>query len=55
MGLLLKILGGLSILAGMFFVFLFPDWKEFQPDAMAYTGIMIGIILIAVGIFLIKI
>ena len=51
----LKILGGLLILGGIFMVLLFPDWKEFMPDAMANTGILIGIILVLVGIYLIKV
>jgi len=50
-----KILGGLSILAGFFFVFLFPDWKEFQTDQFTLTGIGLGIFLILLGIYLLRI
>jgi len=47
-----KILGVLSILGGIFFLFFFPDWKQFQPDFFTKTGILIGILLLLLGIYL---
>jgi len=50
-----KILGVISILAGFFFIFLFPDWTPFQPKSFTKTGIIIGIFLLLLGIYLIRI
>lgn len=49
-----KILGAISILAGIFFLFFFPDWKQFQPEFFTKTGIVIGIFLLLLGIYLIR-
>lgn len=49
-----KIFGGLAIVAGIAFMFLFPDMWEYQSKSFSYTGITIGIILILLGIYLIR-
>jgi len=51
---IMKIFGALSILAGIFFLVFFPDWKQFQPSSFTNTAIVIGIFLLLLGIYLIR-
>ena len=50
-----KIVGGLFILTGLFIVLGFPSIIHFQPERMGRAGVVIGIALIALGLFLMKI
>jgi len=47
-----KILGGLLILGGLFLLIGFPWVTKYQPEEMGKTGILIGIILLLIGIYL---
>lgn len=50
-----KILGGISILAGFFFIFFFSDWATpLQSASFIKTAIIIGIFLLLLGIYLIR-
>jgi hypothetical protein len=52
---ILKIIGAGCILFGFFMVVYFPDApKFFQVGAMGWTGVLIGIFSILLGIYLIK-
>jgi hypothetical protein len=51
---LIKIIGAGCILLGFFLVVLFPDIPEFQSPSMGWAGVFIGIFLIALGIYLLK-
>jgi len=52
---LTKILGAGCILFGFFMVVFFPDASEHQQTSMGWTGVLIGIISILLGIYLIKV
>jgi hypothetical protein len=45
-------IGGLLIAGGVLMVFVFPDAHEYQSQAFSFTGILIGVIMIAIGIAL---
>ena len=47
-----KILGGLSVLFGLFLMFGVPAAEEYQPAGMARASILIGIFFIILGIYL---
>jgi len=47
-----KIAGGALILAGFALIFVFPDITDYQPSQMSWAGIFIGILLIAIGAYL---
>jgi hypothetical protein len=49
-----KALGAISFLLGLLFVIFFPDITDYQPEALATTGILIGFGLIAFGLYLLK-
>ncbi|MEM5853726.1 MAG: hypothetical protein QXG39_02665 [Candidatus Aenigmatarchaeota archaeon] len=49
-----KLLGVLSFVVGLIIVILFPDMRDYQPDAIAFTGVAFGIGLIVLGIYLLK-
>jgi hypothetical protein len=51
--LMAKALGLVLLLAGIFLVVFFPDIEDFQPLGMSKTGILLGIILLVVGVWLI--
>ena len=48
-----QILGILSILFGLFLIFGVPDRRQFQPEGMAKTSILIGMFFIILGIYLV--
>jgi len=49
---LYKIIGGLSVLFGLFLMFGFPVASEYQPEAMGKTAIVIGIFFVILGVYL---
>ncbi len=49
-----KIFGWISVVIGVLMIISFPSETKFMPDKFANAGIVIGIFLIALGIFLIK-
>jgi len=50
-----KIIGAGSFLLGLLIVIGFPWVSQYQPEKMARGGVLIGILLIVIGIFLMKI
>lgn len=48
-----KITGGMLILVGLAFVFVFPFGEKWQPKQFTNLGILIGIFLILFGIYMI--
>jgi hypothetical protein len=49
-----KIVGGGTFLLGLLIVICFPSIIRYQPEGMGRAGIVIGLILIAVGLLLMK-
>jgi hypothetical protein len=49
-----QILGAGSFLLGLLIVIGFPSMTRYQPEGMGRAGIIIGLILIVVGLFLMK-
>lgn len=50
-----QLLGGISLLGGILMLVYFPFYTgKYQPEAMSKAGIAIGIILIALGIWMLK-
>ncbi|MBI4010122.1 MAG: hypothetical protein HY361_02930 [Candidatus Aenigmarchaeota archaeon] len=49
---LFKIIGGLSVVFGLFLMFGVPAAGEYQPPAMSKTAILIGIFFVILGIYL---
>jgi len=47
-----KILGGICLLLGLSIVIFFPSEKEYQPEEMSISGVVIGIALIGIGLYL---
>jgi len=54
MSLILKFFGALSILAGIFFLFMFSDMPRFQPSGFHKTAIILGIFFFLLGIYLLR-
>jgi len=52
---LTKLFGVGCILFGFFMVVYFPDTEDAQPPAMGWTGVLIGIFSILLGIYLLKV
>jgi len=52
MSLITKVIGGILFVIGLLFVILFPSMRDYQPDRFAFTGIVFGFILMAVGVLL---
>ena len=52
---LTKLLGAGCILFGFFMVVYFPDSEQTQPPNMGWTGVLIGIFSILLGIYLLKV
>jgi hypothetical protein len=50
-----KVFGAVSILAGIAFLFVFPDIGRYQPGFFTNISMLIGIFLILFGIFLLKV
>lgn len=48
-----KITGGILILVGLAFVFVFPAGGKWQPNQFTTLGILIGIFLILLGIYMV--
>jgi len=48
-----KIAGGILVLVGLGFVFVFPFGQKWQPAQFTRLGILIGIFLILFGIYLV--
>lgn len=42
-------IGGLLVAGGLVMIFAFPDIAEYQSWSFSYTGILVGIIMVAVG------
>jgi hypothetical protein len=49
-----KIFGAISFFVGLLMVLFFPDITDYQPEAISFTGVVIGFGLIAFGIYLLK-
>jgi hypothetical protein len=49
-----KIIGGLLVIGGLLFVIVFPDIAVYQSKAFSKTGIIIGVFLILLGIYLLR-
>ncbi len=49
-----KVFGWISLVFGVLMIISFPSEKKFVPDYFTNAGIVIGIFLVALGIFLIK-
>ncbi|MEM5869782.1 MAG: hypothetical protein QXR09_01295 [Candidatus Aenigmatarchaeota archaeon] len=49
-----KILGAVCLLGGILTVMFFPEIKDYQPEQISFTGVILGFGLIAVGIYLLK-
>lgn len=43
-------IGGLLIVGGLLMIFAFPDISEYQSKGFSYTGILVGIVMLAAGI-----
>jgi uncharacterized membrane protein len=54
MSLLTKIIGGIIFAVGLLFVILFPSMRDYQPDRFALTGVIFGVVLMAIGFVLVK-
>jgi len=52
---LAKLFGVGCILFGFFMVVYFPDTEHLQTPAMGWTGVLIGIFSILLGIYLLKV
>jgi len=50
----LKIIGGVSFAIGLLLVVAFPTGRYYQPDRFAMSGVLIGLGLMAIGIYLIS-
>jgi len=50
----MKIAGGLVFSFGLLMVILFPTGRYHQPDRMALGGVLFGLALMALGIYLIR-
>ena len=51
---LTKLLGAGCIVLGFIMVVYFPDATSIQPSSMGWAGVLIGIFLIILGIYLLK-
>jgi hypothetical protein len=49
-----RIIGWVSIVMGLLFIISFPSVNKYTPDKFAHAAVIIGIFLIALGIFLVK-
>jgi quinol-cytochrome oxidoreductase complex cytochrome b subunit len=49
-----KIVGILFVLVGLSLIIFFPFLDKYQPEEMAKSAAIIGIILTGIGIFLLK-
>jgi len=49
-----KIAGVVSFLVGLLIIIGFPWSKNYQPEQMARTGVLVGIVLLGLGIYLMK-
>jgi hypothetical protein len=49
-----QILGAISFFVGLLIVIGFPFIRDYQPEALGRAGILIGIILIGIGIYLMR-
>lgn len=52
---LTKIFGLASSIAGILLIISFPSITDYMPEDFARAGIFIGIILLALGIYLLKV
>jgi len=46
--------GAITFIFGLLMVILFPSGRYYQPDRMALGGILLGLLLMAIGIYLIR-
>lgn len=49
-----KIAGVISLLLGILIVIFFPDISKYQAEGIAVGGVIVGLGLIALGIYLLK-
>lgn len=49
-----KVIGAISLILGFLIVIKFPSIRDYQPEELAKTGVLIGIILIGIGLYLLK-
>lgn len=49
-----KIFGAVIFLVGILIVILFPDMARYQSAGMATAGVIVGLALIAAGVYLMK-
>lgn len=54
LGLLIKLLGGLSILGGIAFMFISPDIERYQHEYHTNISIYLGIGMIIAGVLMLK-
>lgn len=43
-------IGGLLVAGGLLMIFAFPDITDYQGVGMAYSGILVGFIMVAIGV-----
>lgn len=53
MSLVTKIVGGAVFAVGLLIVILFPSMRDYQPERFALTGILFGVALMGIGIYLV--
>jgi hypothetical protein len=49
-----KIAGAVSLILGFLIIVNFPSIRDYQPEEIARTGVVIGIILVGIGLYLLK-
>jgi prepilin signal peptidase PulO-like enzyme (type II secretory pathway) len=49
-----QIIGGICFIVGLLIVIGFPWITQYQPEAIAKTGILLGLILMGIGFYLMK-
>lgn len=49
-----QLLGAVSFFIGLLIVIGFPFMKDYQPESMGRAGVVLGIALVGIGIYLMK-
>lgn len=50
-----KVAGAGFIVFGLAMIIFFPYIQDYQPEALSYAGVILGIIFFGIGLFLLKI
>jgi hypothetical protein len=50
----LKVIGAGLVVFGLVMIIFFPFIEEYQPEALSYAGVILGIIFLGIGLFLLK-